>query len=55
MVWSFLIDLNYCVTLGLENPMENVQVHHLMCYYMSFSELHISKTPLVRLLNLLIT
>ena len=33
-VWSFLAGLNYCATLqvGLYNPMENVQVHDLMCY-----------------------
>ena len=29
MLWSLLTALNYCVTLGLENPMENVQVHDL--------------------------
>ena len=55
MIWSFLTDLNYCVTLGLENPMENVQVHDLMCYCMTFCELHSFKTPLLQLLNLLIT
>ena len=52
---ELLTDLNYCVTLGLESHMENIQVHDLMCYYMTFGEFHISKTPLVRLLNLLIT
>ena len=41
MVWSFLIGLNYCGTLGLENPMENVQVGDLLCYCSTFSELHI--------------
>ena len=54
MIWSFLTGLNYCVTLGLENPMENVQVHNLMCYCMTFCELHIFKTPLLWLLNLLV-
>ena len=55
MVWSYLIGLNYCVTLGLENVMENVQVCDLMCYCTTFGELHILKTLLVPLLNLLIT
>ena len=39
--------LNYCATLGLENPMENVQVCDLMCYCATFGELHIFKIPLV--------
>ena len=52
MIWSFLTGLNYCVILGLENPMKNVQVHNLMCYCMTFCELHSFKTPLLQLLNL---
>ena len=28
--------INCSATLGLENPMENVQVHDLMCYCTTF-------------------
>ena len=52
---ELLTGLNYCATLGLENLMENVQVHDLMCYRATFDEWHTFKAPLVQLLNLLIT
>ena len=48
MAWSFLTGLIKLLhDLGLENRMENVQVCDLMCYYATFGELHIFKTPLV--------
>ena len=36
---ELLTGLNYCMILGLENPMENVQVRNLcmMCYYVTFT------------------
>ena len=45
MVWSFSAGLDYYAILGLENPMENVQVHDLTCYCATFVNCTFLKLP----------